>query len=400
MPWSNNSGGNGGGPWGGGGGGGGPWGGGDKDRDGNRNRPDPANIDELFRNGADRMRTVFGGGGGGRGPQAPKLGGFGWGAVALAALVAYGFMCAYTVQTNEQAVVIRLGKPLAEPRLEGLHFRIWPIEQVEKVGVTKVNREDIGFRSGADRGRPDLRQDVLEEGLMLTGDENIIDIQFSVLWQIKDAKDYLFNVANPDETVKAMAESAMREVVGRNNAEYIRAAGRQEIVREVHRVIQGSLDEYGAGIVINQVQLDKADPPPKVIDAFKDVQTAQQDLETARNEADKYRNQRLAESRGLSVQLVQEAEAYKAQVLAEAQGEASRFGAIYGEYVKNPELVRTRLHLETVEKVLGGMPKIILGGSGDGGSGVVPYLPLNELVPKPGVDAARGSELSPKGVSQ
>ena len=216
---------------------------------------------------------------------------------------------------------------------------------------------------------------------MLTGDENIVDVDFSVLWKVKPTGvgEYLFNIQNPEGTVKAVAESAMREVVGRSEIQPILTGARQTIETAVQDLMQKTLDHYGAGIVVQQVQLQKVDPPAQVIDAFRDVQAARADLERAVNEAQTYANRVVPEARGRVAQITQSAEAYKSQTVAEATGQTSRFLKIYEQYKKAPDVTRERMYLETMERVLGGTDKIILDSDKAGGSGVVPYLPLNEL---------------------
>jgi membrane protease subunit HflK len=220
---------------------------------------------------------------------------------------------------------------------------------------------------------------------MLTGDENIVDVDFSVLWRIKPngVGEYLFNIQNPEGTVKAVAESAMREVIGRSDIQPILTGARQGIETGVQELMQKTLDTYGAGVLVQQVQLQKVDPPAQVIDSFRDVQAARADAERAQNEAQTYANRVVPEARGRVAQVTQAAEAYREQTVAEATGQASRFLKVYEEYKKAPEVTRQRLYLETMERVFGGTDKIILDPGGPGGQAVVPYLPLNELTRRP-----------------
>jgi membrane protease subunit HflK len=233
-------------------------------------------------------------------------------------------------------------------------------------------------------------RDVPEESLMLTGDENIVDVDFSVLWKIKpDAKgveNYLFNIQQPEGTVKAVAESAMREVIGRSTLQPILTGARQNTETAVHELMQKVLDDYGAGVQITQVQLQKVDPPSQVIDAFRDVQAARADSERAQNEAQSYANKVVPEARGKAAQITQSAEAYREQTVAEAKGATSRFLQVYDEYKKAPDVTRQRMYLETMERLFGGTDKIIL----DQGGGVVPYLPLDQLTRKPQTPPATG----------
>ena len=251
--------------------------------------------------------------------------------------------------------------------------------------VTRVNRIDIGMRLVEDLRRGTQMRDVPEESLMLTGDENIVDVDFAVFWVVKPqggAGDYRFNIQNPEGTVKAVAESAMREVVGRSEIQPILTGARQNIETAVTELMQKTLDSYNSGIQITQVQMQKVDPPAQVIDSFRDVQAARADLERAQNEAQTYANRVVPEARGKAAQVIQSAEAYREQTVAEAKGQTGRFNKIYEEYKKAPDVTRQRLYLETMERVFGGTDKIIVE-SGQGAQGVVPYLPLPELRNRP-----------------
>ena len=384
MPYNSNNGG-GGGPWGSGGGGGGnrggggknPWGGGGGGG-GNQQGPD---LDDLIRKGRDQLRVVLGGkgggptngsGGGGRGPgDAGKLLPI---AIPIVLIAFWIYQSLYRVETQEQSVELFFGE-FSSIGTEGLNFAPWPVVTYEKLPVTRENTIDIGVGtrgSGTDRG---------EEGLMLTGDENIVDIDFQVVWNIREPDKYLFNLAAPEPTIRAVAESAMREVIARSELKPILSRDRAAISQEVQELTQSTLDSYESGVNIVRVNFDGADPPPEVIDAFRDVQAAEQDRDTAEKRAEAYANQKLAGARGQVAQILQEAEGYRAQVVNEAKGEASRFSAVYEEYRQAPEVTRKRLYLETMERVLGDVEKIIIDESagGSNGQGVVPYLPLNEL---------------------
>ena len=261
----------------------------------------------------------------------------------------------------------------------GLNYHIpFPIERVFTPKVTKVNRIDVGFRSASDSGRSSGIGDVSEESLMLTGDENIVDIDYSVFWVIKDAGKFLFNIQSPLETVKAASETAMREVIAKSPIQSILQKGDQKLrENEVQEITQGILDEYGSGIQVTQVQTQKADPPDQVIDAFRDVQAARADRERSKNEAEAYANDVIPRARGEAEKILQQAEAYKKEVVAKAEGEASRFLAIYSEYSKAKKVTQERMYLETMEKVLADIDKVIIDKNS--GSGVVPYLPLPEI---------------------
>jgi membrane protease subunit HflK len=279
---------------------------------------------------------------------------------------------------DEQGVVLRFGKFINTTQ-PGLNYHLpYPIENVITPKVTKVNRIDIGFRSERDSGFTSGGvADVPEESLMLTGDENIVNIDFSVFWVIKDAGKFLFRIQDPEGTVKAAAETAMREVIARSKIQPILTEGRSVIENDTEEIIQQILDEYNSGIQITQVQTQKADPPDQVIDAFRDVQAARADMERSKNEAEAYSNDVIPRARGEAARILQAAEAYKKQVVAKSEGEASRFLSIYNEYAKAKQVTQERMFLETMEKVLADINKIIIDKNA--GSGVVPYLPLKEL---------------------
>jgi modulator of FtsH protease HflK len=371
MPWSNQ----GGGPWG-SGGSKGPWGQGPQS-----SGPTPPDLEELLRRSQDKLKSVLPGG---------NLGGRGVLLIVVAALLVWGFSGFFKVEPDELGAVLRFGKYTRDAQ-PGLNYHLpYPIETVLTPKVTRVNRIDIGMRLIEDPRRTSQQiRDIPEESLMLTGDENIVDIDVSVFWQVKvgGAKDYLFNIQNPEGTVKAVAESAMREVVGRSDIQPILTGARQSIETSVHELMQKVLDTYQAGVQVTQVQMQKVDPPAQVIESFREVQAARADLVRLQNEAETYANQKVPEAKGQASKILQDAEAYKSQTVAEATGQASRFGKVYEEYKKAPQVTRQRIYLETMERVFGGTDKIILdsGSSTQGGnnSGVVPILPLNEMVRRP-----------------
>jgi modulator of FtsH protease HflK len=371
MPWSNQ----GGGPWG-SGGSKGPWGSGPQS-----SGPTPPDLEELLRRSQDKLKNVLPG----------NLGGKGFALIALAAVAIWGFSGFFRVEPDELGVVMRFGKHVRDAK-PGLNYHFpYPIETVLTPKVTRVNRIDIGMRLVEDLRRGTSTRNVPEESLILTGDENIVDVDFSVFWLIKPAgaSDYLFNIQNPEGTVKAVAESAMREVIGTYNIQPILTGARQAVEGGVQELMQKTLDSYGAGIQVTQVQLQKVDPPAQVIDAFRDVQAARADAERSQNEAQTYANREVPAARGRVAQITQAAEAYREQTVAEATGQTSRFVKVYDEYKKAPEVTRQRMYYETMERVLGGTDKIILdSGSGGGGSGVVPYLPLNEMTRRPATPQA------------
>jgi membrane protease subunit HflK len=373
MPWQND---NGGGWKSGGGGGGGPWGQGPQGPRGGGGGKQP-DLEEIFKRGQDHLKNAMPGGTGIPTSLWVLL-------IAIGAAVLGFYAFTFKVNPNQLGIVLQFGQFVSE-KGPGLHFRFpYPIQQVLLPDVTRNNRIQIGMRSTDDRsgsGRAQTNRDVPEESLMLTGDENIVDVDFEVQWKIKDAKSYLFNIQNPETTVKEVAEAAMREIVGKNDIQAILTEAREKIKQDVYALIQKSLDEYNAGIEIVQVQLQKADPPGKVIGSFRDVQAARADQERLQNEANAYANQIVPEARGQAERIMQAAQGYRQQTVSEAVGQAARFEKVYGEYKKAPEVTRKRMFLETMERVFSGTDKIILDG-GKNGSGVVPYLPLNELAKK------------------
>ena len=349
--------------------GGSPWG--TPPGGGNGRGPTPPDIDKIIREIQEKIKNFLPGG---------KSSG---GKPIILALVILGFFWLasglYRVLPDEQGVVLRFGK-FVKTTQPGLNYHIpFPVESVQTPKVTKVNRMDIGFRSERDSGfsTGGAVADVPQESLMLTGDENIVNIDFSVFWVIKDAGMFLFQIQDPEGTVKAAAETAMREVIAKSRIQQILTEGRAKIEIETQEIIQSILDEYNSGIQITQVQTQKADPPDQVIDAFRDVQAARADMERSKNEAEAYANDVIPRARGEAAKIMQAAEAYKQKVVAAAEGEASRFISIYTEYAKAKEVTQERMYLETMEKVLVDIDKVII--EKNAGSGVVPYLPLPEL---------------------
>jgi modulator of FtsH protease HflK len=377
-----------GGPWGGNGGSGGE----DDERNGKQPNgqrpgrrpgegPQIPEIDELMKRGQEQLRVLMGGGGN-RPPRGPRTGGelppmFTRNGIVLGVLAAaalWVFASAYTVKPEQQAVTLMLGK-FSGVTEEGLHFAPWPVMRAELVESRKQRTTDIGSGSAG----------ALDNGLMLTRDQNIVDIEFQVVWNISDPAKFLFNLADPEDTIRAVSESAMRDIIARSELAPVLNRDRGVIAAEVLKAIQDTLNTYNAGINVIRVNFDKSDPPREVIDAFRKVQAAQQERDRLEKEADAYANTVTAGARGQAAQLQEEAEAYRAQVVNNAEGEASRFTSVYEEYVKAPEVTRKRMYLETMEKVLGGMNKVILDGvdGGANGQGVVPYLPLNDLNASP-----------------
>ena len=361
MPWDNNSndGGRNGGPWGQiPGGGGGP----------RRPGGNQTNIEDLFKRGRDQLPAGLPGG---------KM---------LAAIIVAGVAVfwlvnsVYQIEPNQVGVVTFLGQPQDNVSEQGLHFMAWPLARVQTVKMTQ-NQIDIGDGSSS-RTRTD--------GLMLSGDQNIVNVGFSVFWQVANPVEVLFNIRDPEDMVRRVAESAMREVVGRRPAQDVFRDNREAIQTEVAQIAQEILNDYAAGITLNSVQLANVAPPSEVADAFDEVQRAEQDQTRFQEEARQYANTRLGNARGQAAQIREGAAAYKDQTVKDAEGEAARFSSIYEEYKEAPDLTRRRLYYETMEKVLGDSDKMIVEQGA--GSGVLPYLPLNELAPRSGTTTQGGGQ--------
>lgn len=383
------------GPWGGGGGGNGgrddgdrdkkpagrPWGeqpppGGPRRPNGDPQRPE---IEDLMKKGQERLRVLMGGRGGPGGPGTggrPPLGpnfGLNRSTLMIAGLAAVGlwaFASFYRVQTNEQSVEFLFGRAVAVGT-EGLNFAPWPFVTAEVVPVTNERVTEIGTGQAGP----------MDSGLMLTRDQNIVNMEYQVVWNIRDPQMYLFNLADPADTIRAVSEAAMRDIIARSELAPILNRDRGVIGTDLQAAIQSTLDSYQSGINVIRVNLDRADPPEEVIDAFREVQAAQQERDRLQSEADAYANRELAAARGQAAQILEQAEAYRAEAVNTAAGEAARFNSIYEEYVNAPDVTRRRMYLETMEQVLGRVNKIIIGEGigGEGGSGVVPYLPLDQL---------------------
>jgi modulator of FtsH protease HflK len=338
----------------------GPWGQGPSGPAGRGPRGNqPPDLEELIRKSQDQLnRILLGGGSSGRGFSRNL-----WITIALIIGLAWAYMSTNIVDPDENGLVLRLGayNRTAGP---GLHFVLWPVERMEILPVEAENQINLG--GGED------------DALTLASDQNLVNIRFSVLWKIKDARDFLFNVADQEALVTRISESAMREIVGRTPSEEIRTRGRQVAQDQVRELIQRTLDDYKSGIIITGVQLEKADPPTPVLSSFEEVQRAEQNQNKFIREAEQYRNQILGQARGDASKVIADAKAYKSRVVAEAQGEAQRFLSVYTEYAKAKDLTRQRLFLETMEDVLQKSTKVIIENGKDG-QGTVPYLPLPEL---------------------
>jgi membrane protease subunit HflK len=370
--------GNSGGPWGRGGGGGDnddrnrPNGNGGGDRRPRNDGPQmPPELDDMLRKGQEQLKVLLGGGPGGGSngssqQSGPGMGRSGYLLIAALLVAFWSFSSFYTVKPEEKSVELFLGKfsSIGNP---GLNFAPWPLVTREVLPVTREQNESIGVGG---RGS--------DAGLMLTRDENIVDIDFEVVWNIRDPAKFLFNLRDPQMTIRAVSESAMREIIAQSELAPILNRDRGLIAANLETLIQETLDSYGSGVSLVRVNFDRADPPEQVIDAFRAVQAAEQERDRLEKQADAYANRVLAQARGESAQVFEEAEGYRARVVNEATGEASRFSAVLEEYSKAPEVTRKRLYLETMEEVLGGLEKVIIDDQ-TGGQGVVPYLPLNQL---------------------
>jgi membrane protease subunit HflK len=374
---------------------GGPWGGGsggrgedddDRQRPGRGGRrpgegPQIPDVEEIVKRGQEQLRVLMGGrarpGGGDGGPDGPQFNRSTLGLGALALVALWAFQSFYTVKPEEQSVELLLGKfsGIGEP---GLNFAPWPVVTAEVIPVSPERTVDIGV--GGTGG---------DAGLMLTGDENIVDIDFQVVWNVSDPQKFLFNLRDPELTITAVAEASMREIIAKSQLAPILNRDRGVISSQLQELIQATLDSYDSGLNVVRVNFNRADPPREVIDAFKNVQSAEQERDRLQKEADAYANTVVAGARGEAAQVMEEAEAYRAQVVNEAEGEASRFSSVLAEYQKAPEVTRKRLYLETMEEVMGRIDKVILDETGSG-QGVVPFLPLNELGRAPSTPSQQG----------
>ncbi len=368
---------------------GGPWGtGGNNDDDkGQEPRRSPQRrpgegapipeIEEFMRKGSEQFKVLMGGRGGRSGngggrnggglPSGPAFTGSTIGLAALAAAGLWAFASFYTVKPEERSVELMFGQYRSTGN-PGLNFAPWPVVTAEIVPVTREQTVDIGTGRNGD----------MDTGLMLTGDQNIVDIEFQVVWNINDPAKYLFNLADPEDTIRAVSESAMRDIIARSELAPILNRDRGAIGADLRQAVQATLDSYDAGINVVRVNFNRADPPREVIDSFREVQAAQQERDRLEKEADAYANRVTAGARGQAAQVREEAEAYRAQTVNVAEGEAARFTSVYTEYVKAPDVTKRRMFMETMEKILGSVDKVIVDQT-PGAGGVVPYLPLDQL---------------------
>jgi len=357
--------------------------------------PRPPDLEDLLRRGQDRLQQLLPGG---------YFSGMGIAIILAAAVAIWSLSGFFRVQSEELGVVLRFGKHVRTVQ-PGLNYHLpYPIETVLLPKALRVSTISIGMTlidDPARRGR--TMRDVPEESLMLTGDENIVDVDFTVLWRIKPdgVGNYLFNIQNPEGTVKAVAESAMREIIGRSEIQPILTGARTLTETNVQELMQKTLDGYGSGILIQQLQMQKVDPPAQVIDSFRDVQAAQADLQRLQNEAQTYANRVVPDAKGRAAQIVQIAEGYKQQAVAEAKGQSSRFLKVYDEYKKAPDVTRQRIYLETMERILGTADKLVYDGGGSAsGQGIVPYLPLSELTTRRQPSPTTGQPQQPGGATR
>ncbi|MFN9161937.1 MAG: FtsH protease activity modulator HflK [Alphaproteobacteria bacterium] len=380
MPWNDNKGG--GWPPGGGGGGRGPWGQGPSNSGGGGRGPNnvrPPDLEDIFKRLREYLRSWFPN----QSPNSMMLALGGGGLLFLWVLTGV-----YQIQPAEQGVVLRFGQ-YVDKLGPGLHIRLpYPIETVLRPNVEAENQLSVGFiRESGDADAPSI--DISAESIMLTGDENVVDLDFDVFWKVADAEKYLFEVKDVENTIKAVAESAMREVVGNNKIETVQTEGRVVVQQEVQKLMQRTLDSYNAGVTVTRVILLKVDPPVQVIDAFRDVQAARADQEKRRNEAQKYQNTIVPQARGEAAKIVQDAEAYKQKAVTEAQGEAQRFNSILDQYRNAKQVTRERMYLETMQRVLGNTNKIVIENK----SGIIQYLPM----PMPELRRSQGADSTPQG---
>jgi len=363
---------------------------GSRNSGGHTPRHDAPDLDEMLKQFSNFFGGGNGNGNGGKGQRkAPQPINVPIGKLIIVFLIIWGLTGFYRVLPEEHGVILTFGEWTRTQENPGLGYHMpWPIQDTKKVNVTFERRIEVGFRDSAPRrgskAAPGSGSDILSESLMLTGDENIIDIDFVVLWRISDAGKYLFEIKNAENTIKKVAESAMREVIGRTKIQQALTEGRAQIEQSTKELMQQMLDDYQSGVQINDVQLQQVDPPSAVVDAFDDVQRAKADKERLRNEAEAYRNNIVPRARGEAEKVLQVAEAYKETILNKAEGDADRFLSVYKAYATDKEITRERIYIETMEEILKSTDKIVIDGGENGLGGVLPYLPLNQLKPAAG----------------
>ncbi len=355
-----------------------PWGG------GSRNEQGPPDLDEVFKKFQDKLNKMFGGKGGGAGGAGSGAGGsFGIGLILLAVLALWGFSGFYIIDPAERGVVMRFGQ-YTTTTTPGPHWHLpVPIERVEKVNVDNIRVAEIGFRSGGRQGGGSVEA----ESLMLTQDENIVSIELVVQYKVKDARDYLFKVRDPDATLRQATESALREIIGKSKMDFVITEGRGEVASRAEVLIQEILDRYNTGLQLTSVNMQDLQPPEQVQAAFADVVKAREDEQRLKNEAEAYSNDIIPKARGASARQMEEANAYRDQVIAQAEGESSRFEKVLREYSKAPRVTRERLYIEAMEKVLANSGKVMVDVKG--GNNLL-YLPLDKLAPGSGDGRSSG----------
>lgn len=344
-----------------------PWG-------GRNNEQGPPDLDEVVKKLQDKFNGLFGGGKRGGGTSTPTAGGMGAGGLGLIAallLVVWGVSGLYTIQEGIRGVVLQFGA-YKETTMPGLHWYPRFIQSVEQVNVDNVRSIELGFRG--------------DESLMLTQDENIVDIKFAAQYQIKDARDYLFNVREPDETLRQAMETSVREIVGKSEMDFIITGGRADVVDRAQALMQTILDQYQAGLVISSLTMQDAQAPQQVQGAFADAVKAREDEVRFKNEAEAYSNDVLPNARGQAARLLEEANAYKEQVIAEAEGETARFLSVLEQYKKAPNVTRKRLYIDAIESVLSQSSKVVVDTKGNNN---LLYLPLDKLMQRDPDAAAR-----------
>lgn len=340
------------------------------------NQQGPPDLDEVVRKLQEKFGGLFGGrrggGGSGGGRGAGRAASFGIGTILVVILGLWALSGFYIVNEGSQGVVLRFGS-YQQSAGSGLHWHIpYPVESVDVVNVDQIRTAEIGYRTNAQGARA-----LASEALMLTQDENIVDIKLAIQYRIKDAKDYLFNVLDPDLTLAQAAESALREVIGKSTMDFVLTEGRAEIVARVNSLIQQILDNYRAGLQITSVNMQDAQPPEEVQHAFDDAVKAREDEERLRNEAETYANDILPRARGQAARVIEEANAYQAQVIAQAEGDASRFSQVVEEYRRAPAIMRERLYIETIESIMKNVSKVIVDV--EEGNNML-FLPIDRLM--------------------
>ena len=351
-------------------------------RKGNEGPPD---LDELWRRFNQKLNGMLGGrgggGSGGRGVRSGRPASGGIGVIVVLVLLIWAASGIYIVDASERGIELRFGKYVTET-MPGPHWHIpWPVESVEIVNVSEVHTVEVGYRNN-------VRTKVPSESLMLTDDENIVDLQFAVQYIRANPEEYLFFNKNPDQTVKEVAESAIREIVGKSRMDFVLYEGREEIAVNAKSLMQGILDRYRTGITISQVTMQNAQPPEQVQAAFDDAVKANQDKERQKNEGQAYYNDVVPKAEGVAARLQQEAEGYKQRVIASAAGEASRFDQVLSEYRKAPRVMRDRLYIDAMEEVLANTTKVVIDQKANSN---LLFLPLDKLIQSAGGVAASGN---------